>query len=756
MKNENKNILAIKPALLNRKIFLFTYALLKYIFLKKNQKISNQLNKRLNAWIEKINKDIIKSEDKFISFDYSLKNLKNIISFLKNQSLIYCGDIIENILIFIFSKVFYCDKENATYKYIFNNLSKIRENKSDFFKWIKNDKILPFEFDNLENLFDFDGKEDEFNLNDNKSESIFYQFLRQILKEKYYFFIENVNNRYKKNMVYMYGDDYLNSKISFLIYNKLKKANEKDRETNIDTITVLEKDICTNSIMNLIYNLSFPLSEINRPINQLILSFFTQVYIYFQNKNSYFRQNASQEKNLENIPFSYDLRIASIEGRFSYVVIAPMRIGDFVSNIYLKQNNLRENGQFELGKLCVFNNNIRLIECDTCLIRSNFLDFFSLAMGVFYNKSVEELNLSYNYLRDFCDEFLIKIIKHLKNLKTLNVTSNEFHKGLSSVFIILKKLYRKKQTKIETLILNKCSLESSSYYELSELLKCKYCKLKKIYFNNNPIPTDYNFLKSLKKNKSLFEIYFNKAEINNSSANDILLTISNSNIRTLYLFKNKLTNFNNFLRILYRTKIIKNKDGDINGDIIKNEDTALINLDLSNNEFPIKNDIQLKLLKKIINETSLYMLDICHILLGQNPDKNNINNDDYKKVVEKIKFELEKDKQNYILLEDEIRDKEVDIDRIKETNDIENKDFINFIEEKKLEEYLNQIYNDKNSEQLIHLKKKAKEIIEKEGKNEINTKENVDKLTNYLKFKFCTYHLNNLRPKEYKKKLIII
>ena len=70
------------------------------------------------------------------------------------------------------------------------------------------------------------------------------------------------------------------------------------------------------------------------------------------------------------------------------------------------------------------------------------------------------------------------------------------------------------------------------------------------------------------------------------------------------------------------------------------------------------------------------MLDICHILLGQNPDKNNINNDDYKKVVEKIKFELEKDKQNYILLEDEIRDKEVDIDRIKETKKLEIKKLI--------------------------------------------------------------------------------
>ena len=511
MKNAYENSLAVKPTLINKNIFLFTYTLLRYIFLKKKQSTSNHLYKILNTWIEKINKNLIKLKEKFITMHYTLQNLKNIILFVKKQNLKYCGDIIENILIFIFSKAFNCDQENAIYKYVFNNLSKIRESRNEFYNWINKNEISPYEFKTLDNLFDIDGKEDEFKPTDNKSDSIFYQFLREILKEKYNFFLQSKNERYNKNMVYIYGNDSFNSKINLIMYNKLKKAEEeekekekqkkKDKEKDNDKnkLTVLDKDIITNSIMNLISNLSFPLSEKNRPINQLILSFFTQVYIYYQNKNSYFRQNANKDENLEKISFVYDLRIACIEGRFSYVVIAPMRIGDFMSKIYLKQNNLRENGLYELGKLCVFNDNIKIIECDTCLIRSSFLDYFSLAMGVFYNNSAEELNLSYNYLRRICDEFLIKIIKHLKNLKTLNVTSNEMHEGLSSIFVILKKLYRKNQTKIENLILNRCSLNSSSFYELSELLKCKYCKLKKIIFNNNPIPRDFNFLKSLKK-----------------------------------------------------------------------------------------------------------------------------------------------------------------------------------------------------------------------------------------------------------------
>ena len=60
--------------------------------------------------------------------------------------------------------------------------------------------------------------------------------------------------------------------------------------------------------------------------------------------------------------------------------------------------------------------------------------------------------------------------------------------------------------------------------------------------------------------------------------------ISLSNIRTLYLPKNQFSNFNNFLRILFRTKIIKNRAVGV-GNIIINEDTTLINLDLSTNEF---------------------------------------------------------------------------------------------------------------------------------------------------------------------------
>ena len=748
MKNESKNGFTIKPAILNRNIFLFTYTLLKYIFLKKIQSYYNTINNKLNTWLPFINKNIIKSEDEFISMDYTKENLINIILFMKKQNKKYCGDIIENILIFIFSKVFYTDKENAIYKYVFNNLSKIREHPQDLENWIKNDKIAPYEFRSPKTLFEKDGRENEYNLKDTKYKSELYTFLRHILKEKYSgIFSEKYNYKHKKYMFYINQGDYFCYEISLLIYNEIKRTKKEH--------TILDKDIYTNSIMNIASNLSSPLSEENKPVNQLILSFFSQVYIYYQNKNSPLLDYTTQEEELARIPFVYDLKGGCIEGRFSYVCICPLRIGDFVSNISLKQNNLRESGLYELGKVCVFNNNVLLIECDTCLIRSTYLDYFTKGMGVFVNNSVVEINFSYNYLRENSDESLIKIIKHFKNLKTLNLSSNDIHKGLDGFFIALKKLYRKKQTKLENLILNRCALEESSFYELSELLKCKFCLLKKIYFNNNAIPINFNFLKRLKKNKSLCEIYFNKAEINNSSVYDIMKIISHSNVRTLYLFKNNLNNFNDFLRILYRTKIIKNKNkNDIFEEIIINEDTALVNLDLSNNEFPIKNTEQIKLLKKIILETTLYCLDICHIIYDASPERKKVDDINYKRAVDEIKAILEKYEKE---LEDVVSEILNNTTKLRKLNNVENEG----INEKNydIENYMDQIYDNKLAEQDVYLKKIAKQIIN--GKEEIKNytleiKKNVDQLADYLKVKNCTYNLNKLEKKRNKKKLIII
>ena len=746
MNNGLKNLLndsiSIKPTLMNGSLVIFIYILLKNIFLKKNQKnqkFQNAVNKKLEEWIININKKIIINPKKYINREYNLDNLLNIINFIKKQNIKYCGDIAENIIIYIFSKIFKVTRDKELNSYISNNLNKIREQKnSEFIIWIKSEKFAPPELNNIESLLDIDGKEEVLEANDQKSKSIFYNFLREILKLKYIPLSDKIKSIYLKNNQYINLDKNFNFIISEFIYNSLKYNNKEH--------TILDKDIINNSQMNIINNLSHPISEQNVPVTRLIHCFFTQAFIYHQNKSSPLLKYTIPEKDLTAVPFVFDLRGACIEARFSYVIISPLRVGNLVSNIYLKQNNLRESGFYELGKLCTFNN-VKIIEVDTCLIRSIYLDYMNEAMGVFINDSVEELNLSYNYLREDFVGPLIKILKHFKELKTINLSSNEIKRGLADIFIVLKKLYRQRKTKIETLILNKCILDETSFYELGELLKCKFCKLKTIYLNNNPIPATYNFLQRLKKNKSLENIYISKADIENGSTGDILKIISCSSIRSLYIFKNNLNNFNDLLKILFRTKIIK--AGQIG--YIVNEDTVLINLDISNNEYPIKNRFHIKLLKNILENTSIFCLDMCHILSGINPGTKKPEDEEFNHGVDEIQKYLEESKKNYENIIKEIRKNKETIEEFKY---LENE---NFLGKKLFKNYTQDVYDNKDSDYPVYMKMLAKKIIEEEKKEDLaENRENVEKLAKYLMLKNSQYNLDQLETKETKKKLIII
>ena len=238
---------------------------------------------------------------------------------------------------------------------------------------------------------------------------------------------------------------------------------------------------------------------------------------------------------------------------------------------------------------------------------------------------------------------------------------------------------------------------------------------------------------------------------------NILRIISNTNIKYIYLFKNKLTKFKDFLRILYRTKIInENKKQNI---IIPNETCSLINLDLSNNDFPIKNPPQIKLLDKIIKETSLYCLDICHILYGPNPDKwketqDNIN---YKNSVEEIKNYLEKIKSEYSEVIKNIRINEVEMNNNKSLEKEE------LIQKYIKQDEVDKILGDSQSKYSGYLIKEVKNMIEKndEIKNIINYDDDlyddtVDKFKNYLVLKRSEKKLVKLKEQKFKKKLIII
>ena len=737
-----------KPTIINKGIYLFTITLLKKIFIKSAKKDLNKINNHLNEWIKYINKDIIKKKVNYISTEYSLKNLKNIILFIKTQNRKYHGDIIETMIIYIFSLAFKTDQDNAFCKFIFNNLTRIRERKNpELIHWIVKEKIIPDEFMNLVDLLEIDRKYDlNIEIEEDEKKNIFYGFLKEILFQKFPYKIFN-HNKNDKILKYIHHGDFLNFTISNLIYNKIRLNPE----------TIVDKDIAVNSMMNMVSNISMPFSPKNKPINPIILMFFTQVYVFFQNKHSPLLKYAFPSKNYATIKFLMDLRGACIEGRFANAVLSPLMVQDFYSKIFLKQNNFREMGMFELGKICVFNNNIKHIESETCLIKSSYLDFLTYAMGLFDNYSVEELNISYNYLKEDSEEFIIKILMRFKGLKTINLSSNDMKGGIGNFFVVLKKLFRTKKTKLENLILNKCILDYSSLYELGELLKSKFCGLKRLVLNNNSFPQFTNFLKSLKKNKILTDIYLNKTELNNTHVDDILRIITNTNIRYLYLYKNKMNNFNDFLRILYRTKIVKQKEEiKANKIVIINESTSLVNLDLSNNDYSIKNHRQIKLLEKILKETSLYCLDICHILYGPNPDKwkGTQDNLEYKKSVEDIKKNLEEIKNKYETLIQNIRSNTVDVGQNKKLEEEK------FLQKYNKKEIIDKILQDKNSGYSAFLKAEAVKML-RDDKDVIKDniekyEESVEKLMNFFILKRSEKTLDELKKEKYQKKLILI
>jgi len=273
----------------------------------------------------------------------------------------------------------------------------------------------------------------------------------------------------------------------------------------------------------------------------------------------------------------------------------------------------------------------------------------------------------------------------------------------------------------------------------------------------NNIPSNVNFLKKLKKNRSLTQIYFNKSNINNNDIDDVMRVISNTNIEYLYLYKNKINDFSQILRIIYRTKLIKKEtEENIKGS------SDLNNLDLSNNDCYNKNIYKLKLLIKAIDETTLYCLDISHIL-KEEPDRFlEMNNNYYNNYDSEIKSFMEKlknEQDGYIKNIEKINSFKVDEDR---GNNVENRQLFENIDENEI----NRIINDNNANYPLFLRNEAKKLIindnniKEQIKNSNNSKEEYKKihkeLITYLKMKIAQNKIKELEKIINQKKMIII
>ena len=623
---------------IDKTIYKYLLFLMKYIFMgEKNlmnkEKIPEEINK-LKEFTEHINKNIIKKEHKYILIEpkqviYTFKNLLNIINFIKMQNLMYAGDILEGILIIIFSYSIEVSRDNDFGKFLYSNMSKIRESSNDILpQWFSKSENV-FQHDEIKNIKTLLAKDFYFrdNLENYKDMTIFHKVLFEIMKLKKNYIklsIEKTNNT-----KYISKNNYPISIMDLGLKNFIMNRQLLDFASNAD------KDFISNSFPFLY----FYIFKEQKPPIKMLTSFLISVYIYYQNMKSPLINYCNQEKNdnkkennnksdnisdenIVDVPFTYQLKGANIEGRYANVILAPIAIEPRIIHINLFQNLIREPGLYELGKILSFNKTLKSINLNLSLIKGYYLEFFIYGFGAFVNNTLENLNLINDSLEESAEFPLADLLCHLKGLKTLNISGNPIKGGTRDLFIVLKKLYKKGETKLENLYLNRCFLTDSSFYELGELLKSQFCGLKRLSIGVNNKSGTINFLKNLKLNRSLEELIMYKSKIDNNDIDDICRIISNTNLKCLNLHRNKFNNFGKYLRIIFRTKIIKRKNKPfIKSNVVLND--SFMHLDLSNHEFHSINFQHIRMLNNLIQDNStLNCFDMSHIVCGKYPDKD--------------------------------------------------------------------------------------------------------------------------------------
>ena len=482
-KQNNRNIFRDAKLLIDPNIYKFLLALMKVIFIKNNKTSkSKDAMKNLKDCIKKVNEKIIgvKNSLEHLSLEYTPENFINIINFTKAQNSEFYSEILENLLIIVLGMAFNAKKENIFGKYIYNNIEQLKKSDNYIFEeWFNQQK---FNFQILEGV------------KDSKESYIKILLENDVLDnqdEKSY------NNIQKKMVVFSFLKKILDGKK--LSESKLSNSNDSVKFSDSKTMSKYTS-------MNNIILFQKEIGRMNMTPIRISRSLLISVYIYSQIKNSplmKYIKESNNNKELEVIPFSYDLSESAIEGENSNLVFAPLRIEPRIEELKMNKIYMRRKSCLEFSKALLFNHNIKAIDFHTTVMKSNYINIIYENAEIFNNNSVEELNISFNYLKENSCQALEYIISHFKKLKTLNLSSNDLKLGISPLLISLKNLYRKGQTNLENLYLNKCLLDDISFYELGELLKSKYCKLKKLYLNQNNIPSNSNFLKKLKK-KQIF------------------------------------------------------------------------------------------------------------------------------------------------------------------------------------------------------------------------------------------------------------
>ena len=618
-----------QKGIINKESYLFLYSLLKSIFI-----IDTENRKEKNNKLEEFMKIIKEKYEIELRREYSKENFENIIKFVKTQNVIYGGEILENILLKLFSSIMRIPQKETINKYIYYNLQNVFGIKNKMIqKQIK-------EVELIQNFIYYDRLyPDEL-----KNKDIFFQIPYTPVPTDFEYFLTLI---YKLKLNSVKNKQNKFNDITHKLFEYSKEYPLGKEEKNIIQNSIIEFDNKINQIYEN-YKKDKKDNFINPNISVISYFFFT-LFVNYQTINSSLIKYSNKKKdNLFCVPYEINFMGSSMKGIYASLMCTPMRQDNRINIISMAENDFAELGMLEMGKTIVFNPHLKIINYSKNRLYSHYFDYLDKASKVFDNDSVEEINLYNNFFKDDIDDYLCDILKKFKNLKTLNLSNNRIASGISKFCNRLKLYYRQKKTKLERLNLNKCSLNKASLYELCECLKSKCCKLKYLYLNINYI-NDFNsepLLNAIKKNNSLRELYLSRNFIGNSSTQNIGKVISRfrDSLEVIYLNQNEIKNNDNLLRIASRTKVVYSSKEDRNKLLIKlDENPSLKNLDLSKNAINIKNKKQILLLEQIINDTYLSCFDYSLILqtFDPEPKKENYDNNEFsnekKKLIEKIK-----------------------------------------------------------------------------------------------------------------------
>ena len=728
--------------LINENIHKFLYVLMKYIVFGKKHLMPRsvtQIISKINKFnsIYKTNIIINKDGDKV---NCSINNLYEIIKFVRRQNFAMASEIIENIIIRLISFAFKIRSSEFFGKYIYNNLKAIRQELNIPNNWIdKNLDIYLFDigkymkgYKNLNEILKYD-----IEVSDSKNTPI------------------KVNNHVEliKNCIFIELLLEIHSGRFFVNHPKEDKDNNSNSDnttfSNLNSVTDFGNYVSRYFNASCHYYSKFFKGAEKEKIIPLAASILISSYIYHQNRHSPLMKYNQESKNLVTLPFIYELSEAGINDLYSGIIIKPIRFEPRIEDIELNKNMLKREGILELFKSIIFNKSIKKISIKSCGIKAKHFESFSKFLKYFKNDSVEELDMSSNYLRSDSDKYLVNIISTLRGLKTLILSYNNLKSGIAPLFVALKNLYKQKKTKIETLILIKCKLDDISFYELGELLKSKYCKLKCLCLSENSIPSNVNFFKALKKNKSLEEIYFYGCGIKSDKTDEIDRIISNSHLEILYLYVNKIHDFNQNIRILHRNSLVKNK-AEKENENISIDNPCLYNLNMNGYDCFNRNKGKIDLIMDAICRTNLSCLDITSVLKGYQFKKE--GSKEYYDEIMIIKCYLQKNKDKYKDALLEIREKEVEKKRLEERLDEINKN-----EFENLDINIEDIINNKKSKNIGFIIKKAHEKKSSLSfKNKEEEKIKMEQFVDYLCSKRIEKILEEKRKITDKIKLILI